>query len=235
MNTQIYQLTSNKTIKKLLKRWKLGIIFLFSLIVVLCFFGPFKIIFDHQFWVNFLQTYRCCTIPIFIIAYILLTVMGIPGTILTVVGGILFGIVWGTFLSLIGATLGALGAFLVARYLGQDYVKTKFNQNGMLSKFHDAVLKHPMKFVLMVRFAPISPFNVVNFLFGLTPIHWLSYTWATFIGIIPGTLIYTWLGVSGVHALQGSDRLSFFLALGFLCLLSLIPILMRSQMPVKSR
>ncbi|MEM8780858.1 MAG: VTT domain-containing protein, partial [Cyanobacteria bacterium P01_G01_bin.49] len=157
------------------------------------------------------------------------------GTVLTIVGGILFGIVWGTVLSVIGATLGALGAFLSARYLLQNYAKTRFNKKGVLSKFQQAALEHPIKFVLAVRLAPISPFNVVNFLLGLTPVHWLSYTWATLIGIIPGTLAYTWLGVSGADALQGSDRLSFFLALGFLSLLSIIPLLFREQLFSKSR
>jgi uncharacterized membrane protein YdjX (TVP38/TMEM64 family) len=206
---------------------KFGLIFVASLGLILCLFGPFKIIFHSNFWVNFLQTYQCCTIPFFIIAYIILTIMGIPGTVLTIVGGILFGLFWGTFWSVIGATLGALGAFLAARYCFQDYVKKRFNNQGILAKFQEAVLRQPIKFVLAIRFAPISPFNVVNFLFGLTPIHWLSYTLATFIGIIPGTLAYTWLGVSGIHALEGSDRLSFFLALGFLFFLSIIPLLIR--------
>ncbi len=93
-----------------------------------------------------------------------------------------------------------------------------------MTKFNQAVKDQPISFVLAVRFAPISPFNVVNFLFGLTPIHWFYYTVATFFGIIPGTLAYTWLGTSGVEALEGGDRLPFFLALGLLTLLSLIPL-----------
>jgi uncharacterized membrane protein YdjX (TVP38/TMEM64 family) len=219
-----------KNVKKssnFLKISKLGLIFFTSLGLILCLFGPLKIIFDSNFWVDFLQTYQCCTIPFFIIAYFILTIMGIPGTVLTIVGGILFGLFWGTFWSVIGATLGALGAFFAARYCLQDYVNKQFNKKGILAKFQEAVLREPIKFVLAIRFAPISPFNVVNFLFGLTPIHWLSYTWATFIGIIPGTVAYTWLGVSGNNALKGSDRLSFFLALGFLFLLSIIPLFLR--------
>ena len=85
----------------------------------------------------------------------------------------------------------------------------KFNKQGKLAQFQIAILKQPLKFVLVIRLAPISPFNIVNFLFGLTSIHWLSYTLGTFIGIIPGTFAYTWLGVSGIQALSGSDRLFF--------------------------
>jgi uncharacterized membrane protein YdjX (TVP38/TMEM64 family) len=88
----------------------------------------------------------------------------------------------------------------------------------------------PFTFVLAVRFAPISPFNVVNFVFGLTPIHWLPYTLATFFGIIPGTLAYTWLGVSGERAIQGSDRVSFFIAIALLTILSIIPICAKKRL-----
>ncbi len=205
-----------------------------SLVITLFLLGKLNIVFDSNFWVNFLQTYQCCTILIFIITYIILTIIGIPGTVLTIVGGILFGLFWGTVWSVIGATLGALGAFLAARYCLKDDVEqkfnkfNKFNKQGKLAQFQTAILKQPLKFVLVIRLAPISPFNIVNFLFGLTSIHWLSYTLGTFIGIIPGTFAYTWLGVSGIQALSGSDRFSFFLALGFLFLLSIIPILIRN-------
>lgn len=78
-----------------------------------------------------------------------------------------------------------------------------------------------------MRFAPISPFNIVNFLFGLTPIEGYHYTIGTFFGIIPGTIAYTWLGVTGDAAWKGGSRLQFFIALGFLALLSLLPILVK--------
>ncbi|MEA5509671.1 TVP38/TMEM64 family protein [Crocosphaera sp. UHCC 0190] len=234
MNRQLLKLSTNKKSKKLLKYANLFIILSITFLLYLCFFGPLNIVFNHHFWVKSLQTYDCCTVPLFINAYIILTVLGIPGTVLTIVGGILFGIIWGTIWSVIGATLGALGAFLMARYLLRDYVTKKFNKTGILAQFQQAILKQPIQFVLSIRLAPISPFNVVNFLFGLTPINWLSYTGATLIGIIPGTFAYNWLGVSGNKALQGSDRFSFFLALGFLSLLSIIPFVFRGFSSIKS-
>ncbi len=87
----------------------------------------------------------------------------------------------------------------------------------------------PVSFVLAVRFAPISPFNVVNFLFGLTGIDWLPYTYATFIGIIPGTLAYTWLGSSSIQALAGGDRTPLVVAVSLLTLLSVIPLWIRKN------
>ena len=120
--------------------------------------------------------------------------------------------------------MGAVGAFWTARYLLHGWIKRKLGKHKALAKFNQAVLKKPLIFVLIVRFAPISPFNIVNFLFGLTPIQWLPYSIGTLFGIVPGTLAYTWLGVSGLEAWQGGDRSSFYLALGFLTLLSLIPL-----------
>lgn len=186
--------------------------------------SPLKIVFDRAALITYLQAYPCCVVIAFLLTYIVLTILGIPGTILTVVGGAIFGLVWGTLWSVIGATLGALGAFWTSRYLLRDYLERSFRKHQALIKFNHAVKQKAIAFVLMVRFAPISPFNLVNFIFGLTPIHWLPYTIATFFGIIPGTLAYTWLGVSGIEAIEGGDRLPFFLALGLLMLLSAIPL-----------
>ncbi len=198
-------------------------------LLLVCTIGPLKIIFDPMFLVHYLQEHKCCIRIPFIVVYTILTVIGIPGTILTVSGGVVFGLWWGTLWSVIGATLGALGAFLTARYLLRNYIKRKFGRNKILAKCQQAVANRPFAYVFAVRFAPISPFNVVNFLFGITPIHWLPYTIATFLGIIPGTLAYTWLGTSGIEALEGGDRLPLFLALGFLTLLSLIPFITRKK------
>ena len=203
---------------------RLIIIAVIASLLLLLIFSPLNVLFDKMFLVEYLRENQCCVIIPFIITYIILTILGIPGTLLTLAGGIVFGIWWGTLWSVIGATLGALGAFWTARYLLRDYIKRKFGRHKALNKFNQAVKNKPTTFVLAVRFAPISPFNVVNFLFGLTPIHWFNYTIATFFGIIPGTLAYTWLGTSSAEALEGGDRIPFFLALGLLTLLSLIPL-----------
>ncbi|ACK70652.1 SNARE associated Golgi protein [Gloeothece citriformis PCC 7424] len=209
------------------KRFWIGItLFIIALLFTL---SPLKIIFNPNFLVNFFQANSSFAVPLFIIAYIILSVISIPGTILTLVGGIIFGLLWGTIWSVIGATLGALGAFWTARYLLRDLVKQKFAHHQTFITFNQGITHQPIAFVLAVRFVPISPFNLVNFVLGLTPIHWFPYTLGTFVGIIPGTLAYTWLGVSGIEALQGSDRLSFFLALSFLGLLSILPLLAKKK------
>ncbi len=191
--------------------------------------GPLNVLFDQAFILKHLEAYRCCATALFITLYTLLTVIGIPGTVLTVAGGLAFGLFWGTLWSVLGATLGALGAFWTARYLLRDLAETKFGEYHLLGYLKKAVTQNPLRFVLTLRFVPITPFNLINFLFGLTPIHWFPYTLGTFVGILPGTFAYTWLGVSGMEALQGRDRLSFFLALILLALLSAIPFCLRKK------
>lgn len=192
-------------------------------IFCLLIFGPLQVVFDQAFLVEHLQRFRCCTAALFVLAHVLATLFGIPGTVLAVTGGALFGLFWGTLWSVLGATLGAIGAFWVARYLLHGWAQRRFWKHPVLARLNRAATNNAWQCVLAIRFAPISPFNLVNFLFGLTAINLMPYAIGTLIGIIPGTLAYTWLGVAGMEAFHGGDRLSLFLALGSLCLLSLIP------------
>ncbi len=211
---------------KLPRFWVAIALFVASFLVTI---GPLNVLLNQEFIINFLETYEGYAIALFIVLYAVLTVLGIPGTILSIAGGITFGLVLGTLLSAIGATIGALGAFLTARYLLGDWFAKKFHHHRLLSYLNQAVQHNPVKFVLTIRFIPITPFNLINFLFGLTSLHWFPYTVATFFGILPGTFAYTWLGVSGMNALQGRDRVSFFFALGLLALLSAIPLFFKKK------
>ena len=201
-----------------------------GLILIIQFiFTPLKIVFDVTLFKSFIRQYEGYIEIVFIGIYTVLTVIGIPGTILTIVGGSLFGLWHGTLISIVSATLGAFCAFVAARLLLQDFAQQKFSKNKQLNKFQTAVLDCPFSFVLTTRLIPISPFNLVNYLFGLTTINWADYTVATFVGVIPGSFAYTWIGHSGEEAMSGGDRLSFFMALTFLALLSIIPLLYRRR------
>ena len=208
----------------------LGIIVL--ILVPLFIFTPIKTVFDATLLKSFIQRYPGYVEIIFIALYTGLTVIGIPGTILTLVGGCLFGLWQGTLISIVSATLGALAAFLAARYLLQGFAQKKLRRHQQLAKFQTAVLEQPFACVLTTRLVPISPYNLVNYLFGLTRINWADYTFATFIGVIPGSFAYTWIGVSGEQAMMGGDRLSLFMALTFLALLSVIPIIYQRKQKV---
>lgn len=199
------------------------------LILLLCIFTPLKTVFNPVLFKDFIRQYEGYVEVIFIGIYTVLTIIGVPGTVLTIVGGCLFGIWYGTLISIISATLGALGAFWAARYLFRDSAQRRFGKSKKLNRFQQAVLNQPFYFVLTTRLIPISPFNLVNYLFGLTSIDWLDYTLATLVGVIPGSFAYSWIGKSGEMAMSGGDRLSFFLALTFLALLSVIPLVYRGK------
>ena len=197
-------------------------------VILLCLHTPLKTVFNPFLFKDFIQQHEGYVEILFIAIYTILTVVGVPGTVLTIVGGSLFGIWHGTVISIISATLGALCAFWAARYLFRDLAQRRFSRSKRLTKYQAAVLKQPFSFVLTTRLIPISPFNLVNYLFGLTTIDWWDYTKATFIGVIPGSLAYTWIGHSGEMAMRG-DRLNFFIALTFLAVLSVVPTLYKRQ------
>ncbi|NEO28010.1 MAG: TVP38/TMEM64 family protein [Kamptonema sp. SIO4C4] len=202
----------------------LGLVLLGGLLFTLLLTPLKRLVFDHGFWIDTLHRHPEWSVPLFLAAYVVLTVLGIPGTILTVTGGVVFGLWWGTVWSVLGATLGAIAAFLSARYLFRHWIRSKFAHHPFLQRCEAAVQEMPLNFMLALRLAPISPFNVVNFLLGLTPISLSIYSVGTFLGIIPGTLAYTWLGASGKIALTQGEFIPLCLALGLLMLLSLLPV-----------
>ena len=186
------------------------------------------ILFDHQALSELIQGAGPWRVAVFLGAHTLAAAVGVPGTVLVVLGGALFGVVWGTLWSILGATAGAVVAFWLARYLLHDWFERRFSQQprfqGLFKRLDCAMQNQALSCVLAIRFAPISPFNVVNFLFGLTNISVTPYAVGTLIGIIPGTMAYTWLGVTGVDAMRGGNWWPVILCLSLLMVLSLMPI-----------
>ncbi len=203
-----------------------------SLLCVLALPKIFEIIpllFNQMRLLEALRQSGFWSVAIFILLHIGATVIGVPGVVLTLVGGLAFGLVWGSLWSLIGATLGAMGAFWMARSLLHSWAQQRIHDQKLLTSFNNAIQDRPFAFVLSVRFAPISPFNLVNFLFGLTKIHWFPYSLGTLIGIIPGVIAYTWVGVAGHQALQGENLSSFIIACSVLALMSALPLVLRKR------
>ncbi|HKJ09767.1 MAG TPA: TVP38/TMEM64 family protein [Gammaproteobacteria bacterium] len=159
----------------------------------------------------------------FVAAYAAATVAFFPGSILTLAGGALFGPLWGTFYSLTGATAGATGAFLVARYLAADWVARR--SGGRLRRLMDGVDAEGWRFVAFVRLVPLFPFNLLNFALGLTRIRLLHYVIASYVAMLPGALAYTYLGYAGREALAGGPGLvqKGLLALGLLATAAFLP------------
>jgi len=172
------------------------------------------------------------SVVFFLCAHLVANAVGVPGTLLVIVGGAVYGILWGTVLSVIGATMGAIVAFWVARYLLHGWFKQRFAEHPFMAKLNGMICDRSLACVLTIRFSPISPFNIVNFAFGLTSVSTESYALGTLIGIIPGTLAYTWLGVTGAEAFNGGSFIPLIICLLLLSLISVLPVyLHRRSLP----
>ncbi|AFY68539.1 SNARE associated Golgi protein-like protein [Thalassoporum mexicanum PCC 7367] len=213
--------------RRWLKRGVRGSLWLI-LIVLIFSVTPLKKIFDQDALVMYLEMLGFWAPVLFVLVYALITMVGMPGLVPTLAGGVVFGVFWGTVWSAIGATLGAIGAFLLARYFLNNRIEKWLGQYCLLNNICICIEKQQINVVIAVRFSPIAPFNIINFLFGLTPVNIWPYSIGTFIGIIPGTFAYTWLGASGNEAMHSHDGRSLFFALLFLTILAILPILWRS-------
>lgn len=164
---------------------------------------------------------------IFIALYAAATVLFLPGSVLTISGGALFGPVWGTFYSLTGATLGATLAFLVARHFASDWVARK--AGGRLKQLIEGVEMESWRFVAFVRLVPVFPFNLLNYALGLTRIGLSHFIVASCICMLPGAIAFTYLGHAGREAAAGSagSIQKGLLALGLLALIVFLPGLVR--------
>jgi len=144
---------------------------------------------------------------LFIILYIVGAILFVPGSVLTIGGGVLFGLLWGSVYVSIGATIGATAAFLIGRYLARDWVRAQLEGNRKFVAIDEAVGREGWKIVLLTRLSPVFPFNLLNYAFGLTAVKLRDYFLATWIGIIPGTVLYVYLGsLGGSLANSGKSR-----------------------------
>ncbi len=126
--------------------------------------------------------------------YVLAAVFFLPGSLVTLAAGFLFGLAAGSVVVSIGATLGAAAAFLTGRYLARDRIQQKIASNPKFHAIDRAVGREGFKIVLLTRLTPVFPYNVLNYAFGLTGVSFRSYILASWIGMIPGTVLYVYLG-----------------------------------------
>ncbi|MFP4424902.1 MAG: TVP38/TMEM64 family protein, partial [Spirochaetaceae bacterium] len=130
----------------------------------------------------------------FIVAYIAATVLFIPGSILTLGAGFVFGVLEGVAYVSVASTLGATLAFLVGRYIAREWVSKKIAENPRFSALDRAVSQEGWKIVGLTRLSPIFPFNMLNYGYGITGVSLPSYFIASWIGMLPGTVMYVYLG-----------------------------------------
>lgn len=154
-------------------------------------------------WVGSLGTWGPV---IFINLYILACVLFLPGSILTLGAGVLFGVIKGSIIVSISSTLGATCAFLVGRYLARDWVAKKISANEKFQAMDEAVAREGWKIVGLTRLSPVFPFNLLNYAYGLTRVSLRDYFFASWIGMMPGTVMYVYIGsLAGEVAKLGTE------------------------------
>ena len=126
---------------------------------------------------------------VFVFGYAAATVAFVPGVVLTLAAGAIFGVVRGTAYVLLGATTGACAAFLIARYVARDAVARRIAGNARFSAVDRAIGREGLKLVLLLRLSPVFPFNLLNYALGVTEVRFRDYALAC-VGMLPGTLLY---------------------------------------------
>ncbi|HLP90614.1 MAG TPA: TVP38/TMEM64 family protein [Nostocaceae cyanobacterium] len=173
---------------------KLKFLFISSLFIVLIIA---LINWDAQNYINhsvqWMRNFGVLAPIIFIIIYNLATLLFIPGSVLTIKGGFLFGIFWGSIYVLMAAILGAICAFLIGRYLSRDWISRQLEYHPKFKAIDQAVAKEGWKIVLLTRLSPLFPFNLLNYAFGITQVSLKDYILGS-LGILPGTIMYVYIG-----------------------------------------
>jgi len=152
-------------------------------------------------WVNGLGAWG----PIvFIAGYVAAAVAFVPGVLLTLAAGALFGLVWGVVYVFVAAVLGSSAAFLIGRYVARAAVERRIAGNPRFAAIDRAVGAEGRKIVFLLRLSPVFPFNLLNYALGLTRVRFIDYLVAS-VGMLPGTVLYVYSGklLGDVSALAG--------------------------------
>jgi uncharacterized membrane protein YdjX (TVP38/TMEM64 family) len=144
--------------------------------------------------VAWIDANRSVAWPIYVLAYITATVLMLPGSILTLAAGFVFGLPIGIALVSLSSVLGACSAFLVGRYLARGWVAARIAKVPRFAALDRAAGKDGFLIVLLVRLSPLFPFNLTNYGLGLTSVQFRDYLFASWIGMLPGTALYVYIG-----------------------------------------
>lgn len=131
---------------------------------------------------------------VFFALYILACVLLLPGSILTLGAGVVFGVVRGSIVASISSTLGATCAFVIGRYLARGWVARWIAGSEKFEAIDEAVGREGWKIVVLTRLSPMFPFNLLNYAFGLTRVRLGQYFFATWLGMLPGTVVFVYIG-----------------------------------------
>ena len=172
--------------------------------------------------ISYYDSQPILAVLIYGLIYVIITGLSLPGaTILTLAGGALFGLFWGTVIVSFASSIGATVAFLAARYLFRDSVERQFGDT--LKKINDGIAKDGAYYLFTLRLVPLIPFFGINLIMGLTSMKTSTYYWVSQVGMLAGTLVYVNAGTRLAEIKSLSDISSPLLIFSFL-LLGIFPL-----------
>ncbi|MGH7194011.1 MAG: TVP38/TMEM64 family protein, partial [Candidatus Saccharimonadales bacterium] len=139
------------------------------------------------------------------IAYVIATVCFVPGSVMTLGAGFLFGVVMGALTVSLASVAGASAAFWLGRTIARGWVQQRFAADPRFQALDRVIGREGFKVVLLVRLSPVIPFTAINYALGLTNISYRDFLLASWIGMLPGTILYAYLG-STLHSLADLSR-----------------------------
>ena len=140
------------------------------------------------------------------IVYVVAALLFVPGLVLTLGAGFLFGFVWGTLIVSAASTTAAALAFLIARYVARFRIERLARKNPKFGAIDRAIEQSGWKVVALLRLSPLIPFSISNYLYGLTAVRFGPYVLASWIAMLPATFLYVYLGAAGKTLGQGRER-----------------------------
>ena len=200
---------------------------------------------NHESLVNFKNENYWVTVIIFIISYITLVTFALPGSpIASLTGGFLFGLAFGTFLNVTAAATGATLIFLAAKNgFGNKLTQRIDASEGSIRKIRDGIKRDEISYLFLIRLIPIIPFAVANLVPALFGVSLRNFFFTTYIGIIPGGLVFTWLGSGLSDIFKQNQEPNFSIIFEIyvigpilcLCLLSFLPIILKKLGIIKNQ
>jgi pyruvate/2-oxoglutarate dehydrogenase complex dihydrolipoamide dehydrogenase (E3) component/uncharacterized membrane protein YdjX (TVP38/TMEM64 family) len=179
---------------------------------------------QHDFE-GFYRGHSTVTITVYMVIYILVTAMSLPGAaVMSLAGGALFGLVTGTIMVSFASTIGATLAFLLSRFLFRESIQKKFGDK--LENINQGIARDGNFYLFTLRLVPVFPFFMINVVMGLTPIKTLSFYWVSQVGMLPGTLVYLNAGTQLGKLDSAAGILSPAIILSF-ALLGIFPLVAR--------
>jgi len=163
---------------------------------------------------------------IYVLIYIAAVILAVPGSVITIMGGLLFGSLVGVIAVSVGSTIGASLAFLVSRYMAREAIARKFADNDKFQKLDRLTEEHGAIIVAITRLIPLFPFNLLNYGFGFTGVPFWTYVFWSWTCMLPGTVMLV-VGTDAVASTISQGRIPYSLVVVFLLTIAVISVLVR--------